>query len=323
MAKMLGGNTFIGLASQSDWDTAANATEQIRILSETLGYEKVMEFDPSLRGSIHRQEPYVGKSKVSGDITCRLGFEGFERVLYHLFGSGNAPTGTGPYTWTFTCASDLPTGGMTIHKSNYNIKKWKYRSCKVKSGEFRFGAGMPCEATFGFLGRDVSTEASADPSTLGFPTYLPILASYGSLEIDSTERCSLIKSAVVRVENALDEDAYTVCSSNLTEPDRTDLVRISGELTTWVDSNIIADLHDNFLADTAVKIELIYTGGTIPTHGGNYTLTITLPECHITPTGDPQTSGGGIVEATWPFEVWDNESDEPITIELINGVSAL
>jgi hypothetical protein len=222
--------------------------------------------------------------------------------------------------WQFTVADTLPVG-MTIHKSNYGIKKWKYRSCKVKSGEFRFNAGQPCECTFGIIGRDVSTEASADPATLGFPTHTPILASYGSMEIDDTERCTLIKSAVVRVENALDDDAYTVCRSDLTEPDRTDLVRISGELTTWVDSNIIADLHDAFLASTAVKLEMIYTGGTIPgsSPAVDYLFKITLPSCHLTPTGDPQTGGGGIVEVTWPFEVYDNEVDEPITVDLYNS----
>lgn len=85
---------------------------------------------------------------------------------------------------------------------------------------------------------------------------------------------------------------------------------ITGELTREFEN---ADIYDAWVAGDDVKIEMIATGGTIPSSASTYQLAITLPACRYTGS-TPNIGGTGVVQNNIPFEAFRNGVDEWITV---------
>jgi hypothetical protein len=321
MAKMIGGKGFLGIGKETTYGTAVAPTKYLRLMSESLGLEFPHEFDDQLTGEVFRTNPYEGQKKVSGDIVTKCHFEGMELLLYQLMGDGATPgtlvTGVGK--WDFVAASDgaLPTG-LTLHM-NRHLKKWPYEGCKITSAEFRYESGKALEATFSILGETLGATAACD--TASFPTHSPVLATYGALTIDGTPRCTMVKSARIRIENGLEEDMYTICSNEIVEPERGGLCRISGELEIWWDTTMITAVHDKFAAGTVAALVITHTGGEIPgsSPGTDYKFELNLPYIKFGPTADPQLGSGGVISTPIPFEGYKGNGSEPFTITVWNS----
>jgi hypothetical protein len=191
--------------------------------------------------------------------------------------------------------------------------------CKFNTCEIRYVAGKPIEATWGVLGSDGDTPASTETPT--FPAHTPILASYGLIEIDDTDRCAMVRNVNLTFNNLLEEDSYTICDNVIVEPDRQGPTQISGTMETWVDQAILTALHDKFRAGTSFKLELIHNGPII-TGAIQYLFQIVVPYNIITPSGDPKIADGGVVKQTWAFEGYKGNAEETFQVDIWNSDQA-
>jgi hypothetical protein len=94
--------------------------------------------------------------------------------------------------------------------------------------------------------------------------------------------------------------------------------KVSGKITAeFTDTTLLAA----FLADTTASLALTFTGDTISSTYKD-TLSITLPACKFD-ADTPNVSGPGVVDLSMSFTVYDDGTNQPMTIIYQTSEAAL
>lgn len=327
MAKGTGTGAFVGFAFDSAWGTfVAGKLYTRQLVKEDLHLNKPYTYDSYISGTAYQYQPVEGVNNVTGGMTFKNCYTGIEYPLYYLLNgtaSGATPTLSETNhvgTWVYTIGTALPTVGLSV-SVNRSLMLFQYAGCYVTKGVFSFKQGLPGETEFSVVGKSEATAAVETASGKTFNTYVPLLATQGSVTIGAATICPYLKEATIVVEHEISEDAGSLCSNALIQPVRTGPVKVSGTVTGYYDDTAThgtkVGLYDKFAAGTEVDMSFIWTGG-VAYGGTNYSQTIALKSCVLGPTGTPVTAGPGLYEITAPFTAYYDGTNEPITITLVN-----
>ncbi len=297
MATGFGYNTWVGLALETTYGTAATRTSWFRLLSVDIKEENPTIFKQFL-GSNRDRQLVKGKKSVSGSFTFAVPYGGFGFILKHALGTVNT-TGSGPYTHAFTAAAALPLG-MTV-EINKDTKNDLYAGCRIIS--FKVTANledfMQCEV--GIIGQ-VVTNASASTPTFPTDTFIA-WTDAGTMSIGGSSYS--LKMTEFEITNEVTEDRYFLGSQLRSEPKRrTGAVKVKAELELDGTTHAAA-LRANTLADIS------FVFGASPT-----ALTLACDDMAYQAADSPVQDTGEIIES---LEFDGNLSDTTVT--LINSDS--
>jgi Phage tail tube protein len=252
---------------------------------------------------------------------------GFGILLKHIMGGTVTSTnlaGT-PAAWqhVFPLAT---TDGKSLdvqigvpRTNSGTVDAYTYYGAKITDAEFAIAVDqmLTCELTMDAQKVDRLT-------ALATATY-PAAATFSIFNF-SQGAISVGGSALAKVTNAswalhrsLKTDRYFIGSAGLKdEPVDNDFATIDGRLTVeYTDPTII---HDRFVNDTPVALQLVFTGATIS--GANpYKLQIDVPEIRF--EGEtPKVGGRDLVTQDATFNGWSNGSAAGMTVTYVTSDTA-
>jgi hypothetical protein len=321
-----GHGSFVGHASESVWGTPVAATGYNRIVNETF----------LSRGDRTNGDRSLGKAFLSGardyrlrsegDVTFEWSFQGFERWLFHLFGTGSVTTtplggaDTGAYKHEFVLKS-ARNPGMSV-EWHLEIMKIIMAGLRLNSLGINMGVGIP-ELVFG----GVAKAFAGPPGSIGSPTYLedvagitklqalesgspgtPGTASVGySLRVGTagtfagpTTYCAEEPSNI-SIEAPIDATRTCLGDPNIREPVLSDFFRVSGSFSREL---VDDDFLEFFRARNPVYLRQQYDGPgpIIPAGSQHYQAILDVPYARITQAG-AQIQGTGALRESVPWEI--------------------
>lgn len=182
---------------------------------------------------------------------------------------------------------------------------WNYVG-KIVSGSLRFAADnvLEFEPTWDMLSEERTT-AIATPS---YPTSASMF-NYSQIIVELDDTAEPVQGASVAFSSG--QEPRTQSGTTTLRPHLiTGEATITGELTREFEN---ADIYDAWVAGTSVKIEMIATGGTIPSSASTYQLAVTMPACRYLGS-TPNTGGLGITQNNIPFEALRDGVNEWMTV---------
>lgn len=258
--------TKVGIARQTDWDTAASAEQFLipwRDISPSLGPEYVQDDgNRGVNSKVFAVYPNVYRPEL------RIGSYLYPDVAPLIYGSilGSISTsGTGPYTHTTSPADDvIPLTAFTrFDAAQRKLRGFVPRAVEITwSGEGGF-VEMSVEGNY-----LEATSLSGSPS-VSISSIPPFIGKGQSLKIDgNTVSCKII-SGRIRVEREIDLQWSSGAYPCVITPD---VIDATGEITVVFDSE--DDLNRALTSDPSnVEVSLEFTHG-----GTTYIATYKIPK---------------------------------------------
>lgn len=261
---------------------------------------------------------------AAGDLNLEVAVTGFSRVLQWIFGGTPVIAqqgGTAAYLHTHTMGSLLGKSAnvqkVLRDSAGTEIDVFTYRGTKVASATFSI-------AVDSILTLGLSLDAREELSNVA-----SVAASYTSPGLFHFQQAALtvagspvavVSDATITIDNNLNVDRRHLGNTGLKSEQSDDGFRnVTGSFTSDIDSATLYDLH---AADTAAALVLSFTSTTEAGTGYPFSLTLTVPEVHLTGT-TPTVGGPGTISAPFPFEAaWDG-TNSPIKAELVTTDTAV
>lgn len=308
-----GRGAVIGLGEEPspNWGTAVSRTNWRPLISSDLTrtIEKVPR--PNLRvgsAGAMRRSHYIQADNAGGTFEIEGTYESMGMLLKHIMGTHAAPTGTGPYTHTYTFADDVPEG-LTIENIRGTGTAEVFEGCRINTATIACAAGGVMTVSC-----DVIAETSADRASAGSPvisaTDAPILHSHaGQLSFNSANY-DLIDMSLV-INNALAVRQH-LGSETTAKPLRSDFQSV--ELTVTVE--VEDALYQAFINDTESDVVISFSPS-----GSTDTITFTVHNAYISTATDP-VSDANVIRQTLTFVGQSDGTDEGLSIVVVNDNSS-
>jgi len=298
----------IGFAEETTYGTRVAPTRFLEFVSEGIARQENFRTSAGLRKGrkVLRSVNQSALNKgAAGPIVMDLGLNGFSMILKHLFGKAPVITGTGPYIHTFTLSDgtglSLTTQiGKPGSASPIVIQPHDFYGCKITDGTISQALDAYAQLQLGIdANQDVTNQTLA---TASYPAAQEFIHD-GELSITVNSTAFNPKGASCKIDRNLDLGRYFARSSTLKkEPLVQGLSPVTGsfegEFEDWTTYNL-------FTANTIVPIVFTWTGTT-------GSLVLTMPACRLEGPM-PVTSKPGILDASTPFTVLYDGTNEPIT----------
>jgi hypothetical protein len=265
---------------------------------------------------------------AEGQFTSEVYHKGMGRLINLLMGGTVTPVQqatTTAYLQTHTLqdpAGKFCTWQAGVPDTGGTVRPHTFLGCKVKSMEFSCEVGGHLMVATEWDCRELS-----EVQVLVAPSYTtglkPFHFAQGVIKlgaVGSEASVSGVKKWSLKVERGLDtERFYFGNAGKKSEPLLNDWTKITGSVE--VDYENKADFADRFHGSTGTSMVMEFVGDEIaPTY--NERFTFKTPAIFF--TGDtPTVDGPGIVNATYNFEVDDDETNTPITIEIMSTDTTL
>jgi len=309
----VGMNSNFALALESTYGTLASGTfEYDRLISETLKLNPSVKFYPGMSGP-GRIGKYLGFQRVSGDIVVEGKFEGAVLQLLEAAIGTSTPTGSGPYTHTFTMDKTLGSYSMEIMKGNIpDGKCFLYKGCVVNTLQLDLANEEILKVTAGIIAQDRDTNATPDDST---PSYAAesLCALYyysGTMTVAGTSGV-VIKNVVLNVNNNLDGDRFFM-SRLLSRPKRKTWREVTGTAVAVFDSIALCDKLKT--GSQGVFAFVITSVDDIPAYpGSKYIMNITMSASVLT-DADPVVNTEGELELPISFQAIGEDNEFAIAV---------
>ncbi|GAB2714410.1 phage tail tube protein [Streptomyces bullii] len=325
----LGGS--LGMAVETTYGTYAAPTRWHPL--DAFPFKKVPNYNQA--GGLAAGKMLKRKSRrvlthhaAEGQFTSEFYHKGMGRLINLLMGGTVAPvqqaTSTA-YLQTHTLqdpAGKFCTWQAGIPDTGGTVRPHTFLGCKVKSMEFSCETGGHLMVATEWDCRELSeAQALVAPSyTTGLK---PFHFAQGVIKlgaVGSEASVSGVKKWSLKVERGLDtERFYFGNAGKKSEPLLNDWTKITGSVE--VDYENKADFADRFHGSTGTSMVVDFTGDLIE---ATYNERATFKTPAIFFTGDtPTVDGPGIVGATFNFEVDDDETNTPLTIEIMSTDTTL
>jgi len=314
----LGHNAYIGVGQEVTWGTWVDPTEFMRIISHSLKNITPKVTRPSLGNPVGIGVT-PGTKSIGGDVAMEFLYEGCESMLAFCLGVPEVTAAAPVYTWSFKPRTALwANRGMSL-SCNYDDVANDYTGIKISSVTLSMAKDQNLQLTASMGGR--AWVAQPDPWEPTFPTDRPIMESELVFAID-TAPVTNIQSFSITMSNALSFDRASLGSGYILEPQRNDLIAITGNFTCDMLDNsyqVKQNTGDDLNLDFTFTSPLLIGGGATP-----YSMHIDLPKVYF--IGDtPPVSGPGVVQQTVNFQAVYDDTGGVLTameITLVNGKSA-
>jgi len=299
MALQLGHNAWLGVADEVTWGTHVAPTEHMRIISHSVQNNTPFTTRPTL-GNPVGVGLVRGIKSTGGDVALEVMYEGCESLLAYCFGipAISAPIDTTAYSWTFTPKAAL---GVTNHvamsmRCTYDTLASDFDGNKVSSLTWSMAKDQNLQLTASVGGRGWVNQGT--PGSPSYPTDRPVKEGELVMTYDSTAVVN-VQSFSVTMNNALSFDRASLGSGYILEPQRNDLISITGSWTGDMISAVPQGFQD---AGTVKDLEFAFTSPLLAGAATEpFSYTITLPTVYL--TGDtPTVDSAGVVQQTVNFQ---------------------
>lgn len=295
------------------WKTAVAPTTEIDMTDESFGEEPNVITEETLVGKATAGRSDVMGKKVPGGFGMLVKADNIGLILACALGSESAVSsqGSGVYQHDFSLitgsASMLPMFTAVVDKRT-SVKG--YASNKVATLTLDQANNDYLKATVETIG---TTEASDTLESLTLSTLRAFNFNDLQVKIDDVA-VTEIKSVTATLTNNLEDDLFVADgSSYMIEIDRQRREFTIDMEALW-DPTIETQRDDKYLGNTAVKVELIWTGELAAT-GLYYSLTVTCLNMFYT-SAKPVISGPERITIPLSLRAASIGSDEPVVITL-------
>lgn len=299
MALQLGHNAWLGVADEVTWGTHIAPTEWMRIISHGLKNNTPYTTRPTL-GNPVGVGLVRGIKNTGGDVSLEVMYDGCESLLCYCFGipTISAPIDTTAYSWTFTPKAAL---GVANHvalsvRANYDTIASDFDGNKVSGLTWSMAKDQNLQLTASLGGRGWANQAT--PLTPTYPTDRPVKEGELVMTFDSTTVVN-VQSFSVTMNNALSFDRASLGSGYILEPQRNDLISVTGNWTGDMIGAIPQGLQD---AGTVKDLAFTFTSPLLAGAATEpFSYTITMPTVYL--TGEtPTVDSAGVVQQTINFQ---------------------
>jgi hypothetical protein len=315
----------LGIAAETTFNTPVTVTRFYEFTNENLQYVKKVAVGMGLRagGTLPRSvRRVVTTNNVTGDFTLDLPTRGLGLLLAQSMGTSPSvvTTTTGVYSYTFTLGDvygrsfsaqvGVPQYGGTVTPKSVSGAKISAFELAVANGGI---------ATGKFTVDAVALTTSTSLATASYSTTGNLFNfSQGAVTIDATSVAN-IKDFTLTVNNTLKGDRYNLGSSGLKAEQVINGFRvITGKMTAeFTDTTLL----NKFLTDSAAAIVVTFTGAVIA-NGATEKLVITIPAAKFD-ADTPNVAGPGVIDMPMTFTVYDDGTNQPLSIQYQTADSAL
>ena len=325
MAIGAGIGASLGVATESTFGTGVTVTRFYEFNSENLQFRKNTAEGMGLRagGQLPRSQRRVVTTKdAGGDLDIDLPTRGLGLLLSYAMGT--TPTATtvssGVYSYTFTLGDTYGRSFTTqvgVPQYGGTVTPKTLAGCKINNFELSVANGEIAKGKFGIDAQSLTTSTAL--STVSYPVSGSVFNfAQGAITLNGSAVAN-IKDFSVTVDNTIKNDRYNLGALGLkSEQNISGFRKVSGKITAeFTDTTLLAA----FLADTTASLALTFTGDTIASTYKD-TLSITLPACKFD-ADTPNVSGPGVVDLSMSFTVYDDGTNQPMTLVYQTSESAL
>jgi hypothetical protein len=325
MAIGAGIGASLGVATESTFGTGVTVTRFYEFNSENLQFRKNTAEGMGLRagGQLPRSQRRVVTTKdAGGDLDLDLPTRGLGLLLSYAMGT--TPTATtvssGVYSYTFTLGDTYGKSFTTqvgVPQYGGTVTPKTLAGCKINNFELSVANGEIAKGKFGIDAQSLTTSTAL--ATVSYPATGSVFNfAQGAITLNGSAVAN-IKDFSVTVDNAIKNDRYNLGALGLkSEQNISGFRKVSGKITAeFTDTTLLAA----FLADTTASLALTFTGDTISSTYKD-TLSITLPACKFD-ADTPNVSGPGVVDLSMTFTVYDDGTNQPMTIVYQTSEAAL
>lgn len=333
-----------GIALETTVGTAATPDTFLEFNSEGIAYDPGFVEPTGLRvGQKFKRGARLVKSRdmVTGPVNLNHATNGFG-ILWKLCLGSSVTTPTqitgAAYTQHHT-TGDLQGKSATVQVgrpepyASFTVKPHTYSGCKVTSWEFSVADNDVAKLNVEFDGW-----AETTATTLGTASFVTgaeefsfadvsdfelggtVTESNGVLSWTSgTDVTSIVKSFTLRGDNALATERFGLGNGGTkAEQLENGVPTITGTLEAEYKQD---EFYAYFKANTAKSLRLKLTGSAIGTSGSSNSLEFIIPEVRFKSV-TPQVGGPDIVMASAEFEVYADESNNPLQVTIVSSDSS-
>jgi len=325
MAIGAGIGASLGVATESVFGTGVTVTRFYEFNSENLAFRKKTAEGMGLRagGQLPRSQRRVVTTKdAGGDLDLDLPTRGLGLLLSYAMGTTPSATtvSSGVYSYTFTLGDTYGRSFTTqvgVPQYGGTVTPKTLSGCKINNFELSVANGEIAKGKFGIDAQALTTATAL--ATVSYPATGSVFNfSQGAITLNGSSVAN-IKDFTVTVDNAIKNDRFNLGAFGLkSEQNISGFRKVSGKITAeFTDTTLLAA----FLADTTASLALTFTGDTISSTYKD-TLSITLPACKFD-ADTPNVSGPGVVDLSMSFTVYDDGTNQPMTIVYQTSEAAL
>ena len=315
----------LGIATETTFNNSVTVTRFYEFTSENITYNKKTAVGMGLRagGQLPRsQRRVVTTTDAGGDFTLDLPTKGLGLLLSHAMGSSPSAvtTTTGVYSYSFTLGDVYGrsfTAQVGVPQYGGTVTPKTVAGSKIQSFEIGVATGGIATGKFTIDAASLTTGTSLATASYSASTNLFNFAQ-GAITLDGSSIAN-VKDFTITVDNTLKQDRYNLgAAGTKAEQVINGFRKISGKLTAeFTDTT----LFSKFYSDASAALVLTFTGAVIA-NAATEKLTITIPAAKFN-ADTPNVPGPGVIDLAMTFEVYDDGTNQPLTIAYQTSDSTL
>ena len=322
MPQARGSQTTIAIYEESTYgaDPGTPVGQKVYFTSCGVKASQSLLDSETLTGSRERSAPDQGNINVAGPLAQELSAQSIGTLLKHTMGT-NATTGAGPYVHTMTLG-DLPTSFVLEKDYGSNIsgsgRYQRYNGCRINGAAMTFPQEGPCTVSFDIVGSKETADSSPLDASLDDNGHTTFFATAMSLE-EGGASIATVKESSLNIDNALDQDGYTVGQGGIRSELSEGFATISGSLTAVFDSTTLLNKAIN---GTETSLKVILSRGDGLGSAGNESIEVFAQQMMYERTS-PEISGPGGILVQLSFKGYISGSTSALQITLKNAVATI
>lgn len=311
MAVVKGFMAVAALKKGATWGTpvACGAGDGIEILSENITGGSALIERRGLHGDSQMRVGAAGPETYTGTIEADVVYDDVYKPLAYVFGT-NATSGTqAPYVHTMTVLDDAEGLFFTLAIKADALEVHEYESVKVNGFTLNAAPGSPATITFDLIPNDLNINTVSGSNSLTSMTNVTFAADreralFSQLAVRvkaASTATGLTASDAVCLEGlSLSmtrnlQGKLTTCDGlNISEPQPTDYIGVSGSFTVPYHNATATAFHAYALAKTELMADVVFTGAV-----GSKKLEFFLSGVQL--DGKPSVTGPGAGNVTFNF----------------------
>lgn len=305
-----GAEAQIGWASESVVGTAVTVTKFLPFRSENIKQNIEYMDTQTLSSRLTLRKTKAGRKSVEGGFTTELPNVTLATLLKHMMGTAAAPTGTGPYTHSFTPGATTALG-LTVQvgrpATDGTVHPFTYAGCKVSEWTIAATVGEIATLEVSLIGM-TETTGTALATAAYSSSWSPFVFTEAALTV-AGGASSNVREITISGNNQI-EARHRLGSATSKNPLGIGVREYAGTVVT--DFDALTD-YNRFVNGTEAALVATFTSGTD-------VLTITQNVQFVGET--PEVSGNELLAQNLPYRALSSTSDAAaITIGLVNGDS--
>ncbi len=317
-----GNNVIVQLALESTYGTLPTMTKQIRVSSEGFKYSPEKKDEGLLTGGKSTGRVYTMSKKVEGSISTNVRPDEVGYWLGSAFGVEADPElvvgSTSAYKHIFTSIGSTDSLKSLAFLVDRIVNAYAYIGLKVNTLSFSAQPGDYLKVDVSLIGKD---EVSGTTQTgLVVSPLKPLRFADASVKIGGITVAD-VTSIKFDYNNNLDATLQTTSTGLYFKEPQVGARDIKVDLEVVYSSDSDAIKNNYFKTDDDISLEINFSSDEEIEDGFTYSLKISIPHCQVTDASSANASGSDTLKQSISLKAIEENGDELITAELINGLS--